>query len=137
MDIGTRLPEFRVDAVDAEKMKIFAGVLRDPNPIHWDREEVARRGLGTRLINQGPTNLAYVTEMLARAFGGYDRIRRVTARFTANVFEDDAVTAGGMITRRDGDEVVCEVWLDRADGERAITGEARMALPRGESGLTA
>lgn len=128
MEPGTSLPEFHVGPVSAEKMKIFAAVLRDPNPIHWDHEELARRGLGDRLINQGPTNLGYVAEMLARAFGGYDRIRRLTARFTANVFEGDHVTAGGSVTAVEGDIAMCEIWLDRADGERAIEGTDRVAL---------
>ena len=54
---GTAIPEWRVERVDPEKMKLFAAIARDPNTIHWDRAEVARRGLGDRLINQGPTNL--------------------------------------------------------------------------------
>ena len=81
-----------------------------------------------RLINQGPTNLSYIVEMLARAFGGYDRIRRLTTRFTANVFEGDFVTASGIVTAVEDGIAVCDVWLDRSDGERAISGTARMSL---------
>lgn len=128
MKAGTRLPEFRVGPISADKMKIFAAILRDPTPIHWDREELERRGLGNRLINQGPTNLAYVVEMLAMAFGGYDRIARLTTRFTANVFEGDYVTAGGVVTAIENNIAVCDIWLDRTDGERAISGTARMKL---------
>jgi acyl dehydratase len=128
MDPGTSLPEYVVGPVSPEKMKIFAGILRDPNPIHWDHAELAQRGLGDRLINQGPINLGYVIEMLAQAFGGYDRIRRLTTRFTANVFEGDVVTAGGRVTSVEDGVAVCEVWLDRAEGERAISGTARMSL---------
>ncbi len=128
MNPGDLLPEYVVDPVDPDKMKIFAAVLRDPNPIHWDRAELARRGLGDRLINQGPSNLAYVVEMLARAFGGYPHIKRLTTRFTANVFEGDRVTAGGSVKSVSNDETVCEIWLDRADGERAIAGTAVISV---------
>ena len=53
-----------LESVSPEKMKIFAALARDPNPIHWDRAAVAERGLGDRLINQGPINLGYVVNML-------------------------------------------------------------------------
>ena len=124
MKPGDSLPDYVVGPVDPEKMKIFAGILRDPNPIHWDRTEVAKRGLGDRLINQGPSNLGYITEMLSRAFGGYTHIKRLTVRFTANVFEGDTVTAGGVVTAVRGSALGCDVWLDRDDGERAIAGTA-------------
>jgi acyl dehydratase len=109
-------------------MKIFAAILRDPNPIHWDRNELSRRGFGDRLINQGPANLGYVVEMLAIAFGGYDRILRLTTRFTANVLEGDELVAGGVVTAIDGDVALCDIWLDRSTGERAISGTAQMTI---------
>ena len=40
---GMRLPEWRLDSVSADRMKLLAAILRDPNPIHWDPAEVARR----------------------------------------------------------------------------------------------
>ena len=113
-------------------MKIFAALARDPNPIHWDRAAVAERGLGDRLINQGPTNLGYVVNMLL-AWTGPASLRDIAVRFTSNVFDGDTVTAGGVVTcvRDEGSERLadCDVWLDRADGTRAIAGTATVALP--------
>ena len=80
---GTELPAWRVDRVDPEKMKLFAAIARDPNTIHWDRAEVARRGLGERVINQGPTNLGYVINML-HAWAGPGCVRELTIRFRPN-----------------------------------------------------
>jgi acyl dehydratase len=128
---GTELPAWRVDRVDPEKMKLFAAIARDPNTIHWDRAEVARRGLGERVINQGPTNLGYVINML-HAWAGPGCIRELTIRFTANVFDGDAVTAGGVVQSVDeaaGERrATCEVWLDRDDGTRTVTGTAVVGL---------
>jgi acyl dehydratase len=128
---GTELPAWRVDRVDPEKMKLFAAIARDPNTIHWDRAEVARRGLGERVINQGPTNLGYVINML-HAWAGPGCIRELTIRFTANVFDGDAVTSGGVVQSVDeaaGERrATCEVWLDRDDGTRTVTGTAVVGL---------
>jgi acyl dehydratase len=128
---GTELPAWRVDRVDPEKMKLFAAIARDPNTIHWDRAEVARRGLGERVINQGPTNLGYVINML-HAWAGPGCVRELTIRFTANVFDGDAVTSGGVVQSVDeaaGERrATCEVWLDRDDGTRTVTGTAVVGL---------
>ena len=127
MKPGDRLEPLEVE-VSSEKMKILAGVLRDPNPIHWDRDEVVRRGLGDRVINQGPINLGYVTNMLAAALGGHDRISRLTVRFGDNVWEGDVVVAHGVVTSVDLDEATIEVWLELPNGNRAVDGVAVMRV---------
>jgi acyl dehydratase len=128
--IGEPLPEWTVESVSAWRMSLLAAILRDPNPIHWDRQEVAKRGLGDRLINQGPTNLGYVTNMLM-AWAGPASLRRLDARFTSNVFDGERVVAGGVVTGiRDekGERLIeCEVWLERPDGTRAVVGTAAVA----------
>jgi acyl dehydratase len=132
VSIGTRLPQWSHGPVDPEKMKIFAAIARDPNPIHWDRAAVAERGLGDRLINQGPTNLGYLVNMLL-AWTGPESLRDLRVRFTSNVFDGDMVVAAGVVTavrKTDGERLAdCEVWLDRGDGTRAISGSATVALP--------
>jgi acyl dehydratase len=128
--VGTPLPGQTVD-VDAQRMKTMAALLRDPNPIHLDPEAVAALGLGDRPVNQGPVNLGYVMNvLLAWADGDPGRIRRVTVRFLGNVLAGDRVHAGGEV--RAVTEVgsvpvaTCEVWLDRDDGTRLLTGTAEV-----------
>jgi acyl dehydratase len=132
VSVGDTIPEWRLDVVEAWRMRVFAAIARDPNPIHWDRAEVAARGLGERLINQGPTNLGYVCNMLL-AWAGPACLRDLCVRFTSNVFDGDAVAAGGLVTAlRDvgGERLAdCEIWLDRADGTRAVSGTATVVLP--------
>jgi acyl dehydratase len=137
VSVGDRIPEWRLEAVTPARMQLLAAILRDPNPIHWDRAEVAKRGLGDRLINQGPTNVGYVCNALL-SWVGPDALRLLTVRFTSNVFDGDAVVASGVVTAvlTEGDVrlVTCDVWLDRGDGTRAVEGEAvvSIALSRGE-----
>ena len=131
MTPGTAIPDWTLESVDPQPMKVYAAIARDPNPIHWDRAEVAARGLGDRLINQGPLSLGYVINMLL-AWAGPDSLRGLSARFTAPVLDGDRVTAGGIVTavRVNGDRLVdCEVWLERGDGVRAIEGIATVVVP--------
>jgi len=131
---GAPIPPWHLAAVEPGPMKLYAALARDPNPIHWDRSEVAARGLGDRLINQGPLSLGYVVNMLL-AWAGPASLRHLAVRFTAPVLDGDAVTAGGVVTAVRSDDggrlADCEVWLTRADGTRAVEGTATVALAAG------
>ncbi len=128
MKVGDVIPSWTVESVSTEKMKTMALLLRDPNPIHWDVEAVRALGMGDRPINQGPTNQAYIVNMLLCWLGDPARLKSMNVRFIANVFGDDRVIAGGEVSalRNDaGVEVAdCEVWLDRDDGSRLLQGTA-------------
>lgn len=120
-DVGDALPEHTVDRVDPEKMKTMALLLRDPNPIHWDVASVQDLGMGDKVVNQGPNNMAYLVGMLAAYAGGFDRVRNLKVRFLSNVFAGDRLVAGGRVVANRSDGVTeCEVWL-RRDGNEADT----------------
>jgi acyl dehydratase len=134
VQVGSELPTRVVEHVGIEKMKTMAALLQDPNPIHWDREATRALGMGDRTVNQGPINMAYVMNMLIGWVGNDPtRLRGITLRFMANVFEDDRVEAGGRVSgirEVDGERLAdCEVWLDVAGGTRALSGTAVVALP--------
>jgi acyl dehydratase len=128
MKVGQVIPEWTVESVSDEKMKTMALLLRDPNPIHWDIEAVRDLGMGDQPINQGPTNEAYVINMLVHWLGDPSRLRAIRVRFIGNVFAGDRVVAGGEVTglrSDDGLQVAdCDVWLDRDDGSRLLAGTA-------------
>ena len=111
-------------------MKAWAKFLHDPNPIHLDPAVVKAKGLGDRVINQGPANLAYLINMLQAAFpGGF--IESLEVRYVDNVFGGEAVEAGGTVKEVSAARrapVACEVWL-RAEARPVLTGTATVADP--------
>ena len=123
---GDRLPPWRLESVDAENIRLLADVLGDPNPIHLDPAAVAAAGLGDRVINQGPANLAYVLNMIMQA--GLEPIS-LEARFTGSVRAGDSVEATGEglpNVQAEGakQEVSCEFKLSTGAGDTAIQGVA-------------
>ena len=109
--VGDALPEFTIPAVDPEAMQQWAVFLADPNPIHLDAEVVKAKGLGDRVINQGPANVAYLINMLMAAFPG-GRIEAMDTRFLDNVYGGDTVIARGTVTAIEDSRVSCEFTLD-------------------------
>jgi acyl dehydratase len=130
--VGDELARFRVACVDPRVMKAWAEFLQDPNPIHLDPAVVRAKGLGERVINQGPCNLAFVISMLQAALPG-SSLESLDIRYVDNVYGGDAVEAGGKITDvtavPGGSNCLCEVWL-RADGRGpVIAGTAVLTVP--------
>ena len=135
--VGTPLPDFPVRAIQVDHILMFALVLRDSNPIHFDVDAVRSAGLGDQMVNQGGANLAYIVSLLSQWAGSRAAVKRVACRFSANVFAHDDAVAGGVVTGiRDtsqGRLIDCDVWLDLASGSRAISGSASVLLARFES----
>jgi acyl dehydratase len=131
MKAGDALKPLRIESVSPLAMRAWALFLRDPNPIHLDPTVVKAKGLGDRVINQGPANLAYLINMLQVAVPG-GSIDTLEVRYVDNVFGGDAVEAGGSVTdvtvEGGRQRLVCEVWL-RADGRGPVlTGSATVSV---------
>lgn len=134
--VGDQLPELRIDTIDARDIMLMALVLRDPNPIHYDVGAVRAAGLGDVEVNQGGATMAYLLDMLARWTGSQANLRSIRCRFRANVVAGDSVVARGTVTAVTADDhspsdviVECDVWVEREDGVRAVTGTARVRYP--------
>ena len=128
--VGDVVPEWVMADVRPERMRTTAAILRDPNPIHWDREVTRSRGLDGRVVNQGPLDVGYLANMLM-AWQGPACIRRLQVRFTAPVLDGESVTARGVVTAVDRVEgethAHCDVRLMRGD-EPVVAGTAVVAL---------
>jgi 3-hydroxybutyryl-CoA dehydratase len=110
-EVGDALPPFVIESVSPDAMKQWAVFLADPNPIHLDVEVVKAKGLGDRVINQGPINVAYMMNMLMAAFPGC-RVDSMDSRFLDNVYGGDKAVASGTITAIEGNRISCEFTLN-------------------------
>jgi 3-hydroxybutyryl-CoA dehydratase len=126
--VGDELAPRTIESVSPEHMKTMAVVLDDPNKIHTDPEVVKALGMGDRVINQGPTGVGYVLDMLREAFPEAT-IEDIEVRFMANVLGGDRCVAAGKVTEAGDGKVTCEVWLDVDGGKRAIAGTATLSVP--------
>lgn len=129
---GDTIPPWEMPEVSAEKMKTMAAILRDPNPLHWDRDAVASLplGLGRRTINQGPLGLGYIVNML-HAWQGPGCLKRIYMTFPQVVLDGDHVVARGTVASVEGNLAHCEVWLEHGDRGRLLVGKASVQIQKG------
>lgn len=132
VQVGDDIPEWVMPSVRPERMRTMAAILRDPNPVHWDRRVCAKIGFGERTINQGPLGLSYMVNML-HAWTGPKSIRRIFMRFPLAVLDEDCVIARGKVTairEEDGQRYAdCDIWLHREGSEHPLEGSATVLLP--------
>jgi acyl dehydratase len=130
VNAGDTLKPFRIASVSPEGMKAWAKFLHDPNPIHLDPGVVKAKGLGDRVINQGPANLAYLINMLQGAVPN-SFIESLEVRYVDNVFGGEAVEAGGTVKEISADgskrHISCDVWLRVEARGAVLTGTAILA----------
>ena len=131
--VGDNIPEWVMPEVSAERMRTMAALLRDPNPLHWDRDAVAAlpMDLGKRTINQGPLGLGYMVNML-HAWAGAGCIRRMVTRFPQVVLDGEEVIARGKVVglRELKGECLadCSIWLEHAQRGILLDGEVTVSL---------
>ena len=132
VNVDDSIPAWDMPSVLPERMRTMAAILRDPNPVHWDRKMVARMGLGERTINQGPLGLSYMVNMLHEWTGPYS-IRRLVMRFPHAVLDGDHVIAQGVVTgvrEENGERLAdCDVWLHREGIDKPLEGTATVVVP--------
>jgi len=119
LKVGDELPPFIVDSVDPQRMKTMAALLDDPNPIHFDKDLVVRLGYGEAPVNQGPTTMAYMTNVLVGAFGAR-AIRRFQCRFLGNVFAGERIECRGTVTAIDTATSTVELALTASVADRQV-----------------
>ena len=131
INVGDEIPEWIMESVRPERMRTMAAILRDPNPVHWDRKVVAKLGYGDHTINQGPLGLSYMVNML-HAWTGPTSIRRIVMRFPQAVLDGDRIVAKGRVTalREDNGEKLadCDIWLEREGTEPPLEGTATVCI---------
>ena len=123
----TELPPL-VKQLTQEKINRYADASGDHNPLHID-PEFAKNTMYGGTIAHGMLTLAYVSEMMTRAFGkGWRAGGKLEINFLGPVRPGDTVTAKGKVTEKTEDNgqrtVRCDVWVENPKGDKVIAGWA-------------
>jgi 3-hydroxybutyryl-CoA dehydratase len=117
-----------VRSVTRDTIDDYEEILCIGNPLHFD-EEYARETPFGGIIAHGMMSLAYVSEMMAQAFGkGWYEAGELDTTFVRAVRPGDTIITRGRIMgqrRMSGaTHVVCDVYCENQMGERVLEGTA-------------
>lgn len=128
---GDNLPPV-VKHVTQKDINLYAEASGDFNPIHIDEVFAAQTPLGGTIAH-GMLILAYISEMMATAFGESWLSRgKLSVRFRAPARPKDTITVSGKVGsiehKEDTSYVNCTVEARNQSGEAVVTGEAVVKL---------
>ncbi|MFC1993039.1 MaoC family dehydratase [Chloroflexota bacterium] len=131
MHEGDNLPSV-VRHVTQRDIALYAEASGDFNPIHIDEAFAAQTPLGGTIAH-GMLILAYVSEMMAGAFGkSWLAGGKLSVRFKAPARPKDTITVSGKIdsieSKEDTSYVSCSLEASNQHGEAVITGGASVKL---------
>ena len=129
---GDEIPSLTKPPITEIQLVKYAGASGDFNPIHTVHHYAENAGLGG-VIAHGMLSMGFAGEHVTKWIGENGTLKRLKVRFTAMTRPGDVVTAKGKVTGKkqvDGENLVeCDIWIEKADGTKTITGNATVSLP--------
>ncbi len=129
-DVGDDLPPLHVTLSGAE-VRRYAEAADMPGGRFMSDEAAKAEGLPGQIV-PGNLSLALFSRLLTRWCDGV-RVERLSATFRALVRPNVALTVHAVITEKHassaGTRLDCDLVLENADGERLVTGTAKIFLP--------
>ncbi|MFD0200439.1 MULTISPECIES: MaoC family dehydratase [Saccharothrix] len=117
--VGDRLAVVEVETISRERLREFAVVSGDDNPVHLD-DEAARRGGLDGVVTHGMLVMAHLGRLVASA----GALRSFKVRFTAPTPVGSRVTCGGKVVAVEAGTARLQVTAVREDGVTVARGEA-------------
>jgi 3-hydroxybutyryl-CoA dehydratase len=115
-------------ALTQDKIGRYADASGDRNPLHIDPTFAATTQFGGTIAH-GMLVLAYISEMMAAAFGqSWAEGGSIKVRFRGAARPGDTATASGRVIATEGERVVCEVECRDEAGEVLVSGEAAVRV---------
>lgn len=120
VEIGAKLPAF------SRQLTLEMFKSGDTKTIHNDPEAAKREGLPAP-IAVGPQTAALIFKMMSATFEeGWYEGGKASLTFRRPVFCNEFITARGTVREKleEGGKtrIVCEVWIEKLDGVRAVVG---------------
>ena len=130
--VGDELDQRVIEGLSGDDMKLVAALLQDPYPPHYDPRAADELGY-PGLLNQGPANLSYILQTVARELASPADLESFDVRFHDMVFEDETVIATATVEGKelvDGEGFVTfAVALEKEGGTVAVDGSATARVP--------
>jgi acyl dehydratase len=121
--IGAPLPEWKGIATNVHARPDRVGEAN----IH---DDATAQQLGfQRGFVAGGQSIAWISRSLVHFFGpSYFQTGRLEVTYVSPVFDGDPITVKGSVRERvpegEGIRLICDVWLEREDGTKAVVGTA-------------
>ncbi len=127
--IETEIPSL-VKHPTSRQLVMYAGASGDYNPIHYDRDVAAARGL-PGIVVHGQLVSACLMQLLTDWLGDSGSMKKFSVGYKAMTFPGEPFTCRGVVTKKsdNGDGLVTlSIWVENPRGEKTVVGTAVVHL---------
>ena len=111
-----------------EQIARYADASGDFNPLHLDPEFASNTQFGG-VISHGMLTLAFISEMLTKAFGrAWLETGNLKVKLRGAARPGDGVTTWGKVTKSASQTLECSIGIKNSKGEELISGVASVKL---------
>ncbi|MFC1929383.1 MaoC/PaaZ C-terminal domain-containing protein [Chloroflexota bacterium] len=125
------IPQLEVLCDSLSQVK-WAGVNKDYDPEHYDKDYASSLGLSNCIVN-GQFKTSLLTRMLLDWIGNDGSIQKLSCQHKKMDMVGEVITFKGVVKGRiqEGEDylVDCEIWAENPKGEKTVLGSAVVALP--------
>jgi len=111
---------------------MWAGASGEYYEMHYDKDFAQSKGLPGVIVH-GMLMGSFLGQMLTDWIGDEGTLKKLNTMNRAMVFPDQDLTCKGIVTKKyllnEEGIIECDIWLENAKGEKAITGMAVVSLP--------
>lgn len=131
VQIGQALPSLVKHPTKRQLVK-WAGASGEYYELHYDKDFAQSKGLPGVIVH-GMLMGSFLGQMLTDWIGDEGTLKKLNTLNRAMVFPDQDLTCKGIVTKKyllnEEGIIECDIWLENAKGEKAITGMAVASLP--------
>lgn len=131
VQIGQALPSLVKHPTKRQLVK-WAGASGEYYELHYDKDFAQSKGLPGVIVH-GMLIGSFLGQVLTDWIRDEGILKKLNTMNRAMVFPDQDLTCKGIVTKKyllnEEGIIECDIWLENAKGEKAITGMAVVSLP--------
>ncbi|MGO9020855.1 MAG: MaoC/PaaZ C-terminal domain-containing protein [Syntrophobacteraceae bacterium] len=127
INVGDVMPVLVKAPIDKVQLVKYAGASGDFNPLHFDREFGKAVGLGGTIAH-GMLIMGFVGQAMTNWIPK-KYIKKFGVRFAGKTLPGDVVRVTGVVKKKTGNRIICDLEARNQDGTLLIAGSFEADLP--------
>lgn len=129
VEVGQEIPERKVVPTNIQMFR-FSAITWNAHLIHYNKEYAQTEGYPD-IIVQSHLHGAYLATTLTNWIGPHGKILSYDWKNKKYATVGEELTFKGRVIGKEenGNTVICEIYEENSDGEKCVSGQARLFLP--------
>ena len=131
VEVGMEIPHLTKRPTTRQLVK-WASAVTDWYELHYDKDFAQSQGLSGVIVH-GWLPFSFMAQMITNWIGEWGTLKKIGCSYRGMNYPGEDIICKGKVAKKyvegGGNLVECEIWAEKASGERTTPGNAVVALP--------